>query len=493
MRTWMFMLAIVGCTLVVGAPLCAQPPEHGQDARATERAQDARATPETQAGRVLAKVLKLFAGDGAAIGEPDLSEAFLKAVPLMQLRQIALQLRGTEGDLTLDTIDEGASEHALVANVIGAKNKTALKIRIGLDDHGKIATLLLQPGIDQRVPALKSWDDLKQRLGAGAARSSFTVREIVEHTTRRLVPDGETTSTTTTTYREIESRVQYHSEEPLAIGSAFKLWVLGALAQAIESGDLGEGGDGGWGRTLKIQTALKSLPSGVMQNEPDGKEFTLRQFAEKMISISDNTATDHLIDRLGRDRCERCMSRCCPLHQDLNKPFLTTRDLFALKLSGSDELPKRYIQAGEMSRRELVSAGGDVGKQEPHAILGAAWKSPRFIDTLEWFASGEDLCATMALLDGLSRTTGLEPVREILAINPGVPIDRKIWAYVGYKGGSEPGVLSLTWLLRRNDRRTFVLSITFNDTKKAIDEGLGVALAQRAVEFLGTFDVAGVK
>ena len=51
----------------------------------------------------------------------------------------------------------------------------------------------------------------------------------------------------------------------------------------------------------------------------------------------------------------------------------------------------------------------------------------------------------------------------------------------------------MTWLLRRNDGRTFVLSITFNDTKKAIDEGLGVGLAQRALEFLGTFDVAGGK
>ena len=259
--------------------------------------------------------------------------------------------------------------------------------------------------------------------------------------------------------------------------------MLAALGSAIADGDAQ------WDEPLKIRDILKSLPSGVMQNERDGKEFTLRQFAEKMISISDNTATDHLIHKLGRDRCERAMAKCTLGHSDLNAPFLTTRDLFALKLSGSDDLPKRYIGAGVLSRRELVSPGGEVGKATPQIMLAAAWKAPRFIDSLEWFASGQDLAATMWLLDDLSRKPGLEPIRDILAINPGVPIDRKVWTYAGYKGGSEPGVLSLNWLLERRDGKKYVVSITFNDTRKAVDESLALALAQRAVEFLGTFDV----
>ena len=259
--------------------------------------------------------------------------------------------------------------------------------------------------------------------------------------------------------------------------------MLAALGSAIADGDAQ------WDEPLKIRDILKSLPSGVMQNERDGKEFTLRQFAEKMISISDNTATDHLIHKLGRDRCERAMANCTLGHSDLNAPFLTTRDLFALKLSGSDDLPKRYIGAGVLSRRELVSPGGEVGKATPQIMLAAAWKAPRFIDSLEWFASGQDLAATMWLLDDLSRKPGLEPIRDILAINPGVPIDRKVWTYAGYKGGSEPGVLSLNWLLERRDGKKYVVSITFNDTRKAVDESLALALAQRAVEFLGTFDV----
>jgi hypothetical protein len=76
-------------------------------------------------------------------------------------------------------------------------------------------------------------------------------------------------------------------------------------------------------------------------------------------------------------------------------------------------------------------------------------------------------------------------IRRILSINPGIPFDRKVWPFVAYKGGSEPGVMSLNWLLERADHRRFVFSITFNDTKKAIDEPEAIAIAQRAIEFLG--------
>jgi hypothetical protein len=43
------------------------------------------------------------------------------------------------------------------------------------------------------------------------------------------------------------------------------------------------------------------------------------------------------------------------------------------------------------------------------------------------------------------------------------------WPYVAFKGGSEPGVLILTWLLTHSDGRSFMLSIVLNDSAK-IDE-----------------------
>src|SRR3546814_13662569 len=54
-------------------------------------------------------------------------------------------------------------------------------------------------------------------------------------------------------------------------------------------------------------------------------------------------------------------------------------------------------------------------------------------------------------MDWLRRHTETGPAaeaRRILGLNPGIPADAAShWVYVGYKGGSEPGVLDITLLL----------------------------------------------
>ena len=97
------------------------------------------------------------------------------------------------------------------------------------------------------------------------------------------------------------------------------------------------------------------------------------------------------------------------------------------------------------------------------------WATPRYITELEWFASTSDLCAAMAGLQATGSEPGMGAVMDVLSINPGMDIDPAAWTYVGYKGGSEPGVLNLTWLLRRADNRWFVLSMTLNDPVSAAD------------------------
>jgi hypothetical protein len=64
-------------------------------------------------------------------------------------------------------------------------------------------------------------------------------------------------------------------------------------------------------------------------------------------------------------------------------------------------------------------------------------------------------------------------------------VDKGTWPYVGYKGGSEPGVLQLTWLLRRTDDRWFVLSMTLDDPANAADHTLqAVGMAGSAMNLL---------
>ena len=45
------------------------------------------------------------------------------------------------------------------------------------------------------------------------------------------------------------------------------------------------------------------------------------------------------------------------------------------------------------------------------------------------------------------RTHGDAPMRGVLAVNPGIPSAQKGRRWVGFKGGSEPGVINLSFLL----------------------------------------------
>ena len=185
-----------------------------------------------------------------------------------------------------------------------------------------------------------------------------------------------------------------------------------------------------------------------------------------MISQSDNTATDHLLFTLGRENVEAMVATMGHADSSLMVPAArhagTVRD--------QDMLPpdrqQAYVSAGPDERRAMLD--GEI-KEAADAMTvadGAHFLSPTLIDSAEWFASPADMCAAMAYLVEQSNRPGLLPLREVLQLNPGAPIDRTVWPVVGFKGGSEPGVLALTWLLQRADGRWFVVSVGVNDTNR---------------------------
>ena len=108
-----------------------------------------------------------------------------------------------------------------------------------------------------------------------------------------------------------------------------------------------------------------------------------------MISISDNTATDHLIDRLGRENVEASLSRMGHSDPVVSIPFLTTREFFLLKLLA--EQRAAYLELGSEGRCGFLDtdlAGRPIGD----AIANAAeWIAPVEIDSIEWFASRHPL------------------------------------------------------------------------------------------------------
>lgn len=80
-------------------------------------------------------------------------------------------------------------------------------------------------------------------------------------------------------------RAALNPETPLAVGSAFKLAVLAALLDHIRAGQRS------WRDVVELRSEWKSLPSGILQDWPDGSPLSIYTLASLMISRSDNTGT----------------------------------------------------------------------------------------------------------------------------------------------------------------------------------------------------------
>jgi beta-lactamase class A len=308
-------------------------------------------------------------------------------------------------------------------------------------------------GLFFQAPPAASWDEVDAGLSALGPEISFLAAEVTDDGCQPLHAIG--------------------GDQRLAIGSVFKLYVLGELARQVESGAAN------WDEILPLREEWKSLPTGDLRYEPAGTPHTLRYYAEVMISQSDNTATDHLIHRLGRENVETMLATMGHGDPALDTPLLTTRDLFVLKVGLSDADRQAYLDATTEERRQMLD-GPIAAAPLPTLEQVGGFTTPLLIDQLEWFASAEDLCLAMAFLLERSEAPGLLPVREILGLNPGVPLDRSIWPTILFKGGSEPGVLNLSLLLIRNDERVFVITTGVNNPDGEVDANAMVAVVQGA-------------
>lgn len=252
----------------------------------------------------------------------------------------------------------------------------------------------------------------------------------------------------------------------LALGSTIKLYVLAALAEDVKAGPRN------WSDVVPL--TQKSYPSGQMQDWPKGAPATLHTLASLMISISDNTATDQLIAVLGKDRILKLMADSGHSDSDANDPFLTTRELFILKASDEETLADwRSGDAREQSVIEVVMAAEENLSLDQ--INAAFANGPKALD-IEWFASPRDLVKLFAYM----LRTADPAAFAIMAINPSATeVTKANWRYIGYKGGSEPGVLNLTWLLSDASGRDWVLTLGWNNPDAIVDEGKLEGIARR--------------
>jgi beta-lactamase class A len=293
------------------------------------------------------------------------------------------------------------------------------------------------------IPRNRSWDDVLSRLAKLPGEVSFQAVRL---------DDGKVLAA-------------HQPDKLLGIGSAFKLYLLATLVDKKVP----------WDKIVTVEERYKSLPSGQVQNWPSGSPVTVDTLAVQMMSLSDNTATDHLLALVGREELEKRLESFGMKNSAANKPFLSTREWFRLKSNAA--LRKEYLPAAPDERRKILErmAGMPRMKDEDEE-----WNGPLEIDRIEWFASAADLCR---VLDWLDRHGG--PTAEaIMAVNSGSLSPRDRFNYVGFKSGSESGVQSLDWLLHARNGKHYALSAIWNNKVKSVSRAELLALMNAAAGLL---------
>jgi len=97
--------------------------------------------------------------------------------------------------------------------------------------------------------------------------------------------------------RNLDSGRSYglREDDPVRTASTIKLPVLAAVYQAVESGQAQ------WTETLLLREEDKVSGSGVVKELSAGLRLPLRDLAALMIVVSDNTATNLILDRFTGD------------------------------------------------------------------------------------------------------------------------------------------------------------------------------------------------
>lgn len=391
-------------------------------------------------------LVAFFNGKGAATAQ--FAPAFLEQVPEAQVVAVARQLREQLGPARAIASFRSEGPNAATVDFTFERGTATMRLVVAPSPPHLVTGLLVTAS---RLTG-DSLDKLAADFRALPGVSGFAVT--------RLDNGGAV------------SLAQHNPDRALAIGSAFKLYVLAELVRAIGAGERR------WEDVAPLTG--RSLPSGILQDWPSGAPLTLHSLAALMISRSDNSATDTLIDLLGREKIEATMAATGHSQPARNRPFLKTGELFLLKGRGGKRLLAQWLAASPDARRDLLA--GTLAKLDRSSFdYGSFTGPPEAIGTVEWFASPTDL---VRVLDWLRRQQGTagETARAILAINPGIGTAAAAeHAYLGFKGGSEAGVVNMSFLVRSKAGAWYAVTGSWNDPTKAIDEGRFVGLMSRAV------------
>lgn len=272
-----------------------------------------------------------------------------------------------------------------------------------------------------------------------------------------------------------KDKLHIRGEERIPLASSFKLYVIGALNEFISSGHAE------WETTYPITKEWKSLPSGIMHKWEDGKKVSLYEYAHLMIRISDNTATDHLLNIIGENKILEQLKIMENKYFFNNTPFLKTYEMFKLKWALPKEKIREYIDTGVSGKKDILE--NEIQKLDLKTVgtNGISMNTPSFIDEIEWFGSTNGICRGLRYLENLKD----KRIFDILSKSvPFLKMDEKShWGYAGFKGGSEPGVLVMNYLLKSKSGEFGCLSLSWNNKKNNLNTWIYFDLIKKLLTF----------
>jgi len=370
-------------------------------------------------------------------------DSFFAQVPLQQVKDVVGHFAPVMGPIqNVALLKRGGKSAGTFAFTGSNGMKMEVDLAIDTAPPHKIIGLLLKPPTATGGATTEGLDALLSQLKKLPGTVSFMLMKLPEQKVIASV----------------------NSEQLMAIGSTFKLYILGELMSRVAEGEAT------WETVIATDSAICG-GGGRLASWPHGAPVTLHTLATLMISESDNVATDHLLRYLGRERVEQRVAAMGHRNPQRMIPLLATWEAFKLKSVGARAQRKQLASPSESERRSALR-GVETLAVEYEDGLG-----PMAIDTVEWFASASDLCRALDALRSMpdAHQTG----RNIMGVNPGLMADTTVWSYIGYKGGSEPGVLNLSFLLRAQSGEWYALSVGWNNPAAPLAEDQLLGLVQQ--------------
>jgi beta-lactamase class A len=151
--------------------------------------------------------------------------------------------------------------------------------------------------------------------------------------------------------------IGYREDELFPTASVIKLPLLVTLYEDAIAGriDLSE--------RVTYREDTKVAGSGVLQFLDDGLNPTVRDLSVLMMSVSDNTATDLLFDRVGKRRIESTMGRLglqsIRVPFDIREMLMELVDLDHTQPGGYDELRRRLRLSAGSGGRSMIATQAD--------------------------------------------------------------------------------------------------------------------------------------